>query len=366
METRLIIHLFIHDTGASIGMQKPPLMSLTEFKFPLPASRGLWLAKSAKEWRELYHSAPAPTGDILTFADVMQNIDNLESTAELVDRHLCVEAILHGYWGQIWSYHESKRFYPESKAAHRLCLMTAQKEMYRDLVGSSAHISSLTKGSPMIALISELLMMLLHADPDQLQRFAGKYGEDEAKHAASGFREWAQNSDSRIAIWHAGQVFAVANKFPTARLQGFSAVAVYYASLTLWIYGLMSASNSLPAFSPGSNMSAQRTTSASLGSEEQITLNEPETAQSRRFLSSGGGRPVLSVMSDSGENIFVPLEASDRMLKIARDIYKANFPVDEAPLPPLVANLRNLLRDLSSLPRSRSSRATSEAAGGPN
>ncbi|KIN09141.1 hypothetical protein OIDMADRAFT_150272 [Oidiodendron maius Zn] len=349
---RLIIRLFTHDIGASIGMQKPPLMSLTEFKFPLPASRDLWMAKSAKEWRELCHSAPIASSNMLTFADVMKNFDNLESASEPIDRHLCVETILHGFWGQIWSYHESKRFYPEGKAAHRLCLMTAQKEMYRDLLDFSARIPNLTRASPMTTLTSELLMMLLHADPDQLQTFAGKYGEDEAKQAASGFREWIQSSDSRVAIWHAGQVFQAAKKFPTARLQGFSAVAVYYASLTLWIYGLMSLSTSPTEFSPISN----------------IPLNGLETPQSRRFLGIGEGRPGLSIMieDEEAENIFVPLEASDRVLSTARDIYRANFPVEDAPLPPLVNNLGNLLRDLSSLPGSRISRVTSEERAEPS
>ena len=94
-----------------------------------------------------------------------------------------------------------------------------------------------------------------------------------------------------------------------------------------------------------------------------IILNEGETSQLRNFRSNDEGVPGLIVMDSERSSQFVPLEATDRILGVARDIYRGNFPVLEEPLPPLVENLGNLLRDLSSLPGSRVSRAPSEGAG---
>ncbi|RDW85611.1 hypothetical protein BP5796_03936 [Coleophoma crateriformis] len=351
---RLIIHLFIHDTHASIGMQKPPLIYLTELKFALPAPQDLWLARSATEWRDLDHKhrQKSPTTSVLpTFMEAIQNIDLLESVAQQIDAQLCTLALLHGFWGQIWTYHQSKRFYPESNSTHRLCLITEHRELYRDLSEFSTRIPSLTRNSQITIMLSELLMMLLHADPDDLQRFAGKYGEEEAKQAAFALRAWSKTPESRTAIWHAGQVLRAARRVTTARLRGFNAIAVYYASLTLWIYGLMT--------TPLSPTSGQQSASAAKFNITHITLNEAASPQTRLFLSSNEGVPGLVATRDGGLE-FVPLHATDRVLRLARDIYRNNFPVLEEPLPPLVDNLGNLLRDLESLPGSKVSRAGSE------
>jgi hypothetical protein len=37
-------------------------------------------------------------------------------------------------------------------------------------------------------------MMLLYVSPDDLQRFAGKFEEDEARKAAGEFSDWAKSS----------------------------------------------------------------------------------------------------------------------------------------------------------------------------
>lgn len=55
----------------------------------------------------------------------------------------------------------------------------------------------------------------------------------------------------------------------------------------------------------------------------------------------------------------VPLSNRKAVLNMARNIYQGNFPVLEEPLPPLVENLSNFMRDLSSLSESRFSRCAS-------
>ncbi|KAL3422099.1 C6 transcription factor [Phlyctema vagabunda] len=359
---RLIIHLFIHDIDASIGLQKSPLIYLTELKFTLPAARDLWLAKTATQWKDLYLTRSAPPSELPTLVDAIQNIDVLDSISEHIDVDLCVLALIHGFWGQIWAYHESKRFYPESKSAHRLCLMTEHRELYRDIAEFAAKIPSMTRNATETTLLVEHLMMLLHTSPDELQRFVGKYGEDEARQAAVGFRSWSQSSDSRTAVWHAGQVLRAAKRLAPTRLRGFNAIAVYYASLTLWIYGFMI----VPTDPSLTNSRTAHRPSGSTGGKQMspVILNETETPKSRMFLSSDEGIPGLITLTKLGETLFVPLDATDRILQVAREIYRNNFPVLEEPLPPLVDNLGSLLRDLSSLPGSRGSRAVSEVRNG--
>lgn len=346
---RLVLHLFIHDTHASIGLQKAPLISLTEIKFPLPCSRALWHASSAQDWRTLYLSLP--TKATPTFLDALHSPDTLIYFSTQIDTHLTSLVLLHGYWPQIYSLLESKKFYPPQKSTHLLCLHTQHTELYRDLNSLASTIPSLTRNSPESILIAELLQMVLHVSPEDLQRFAGKFGEDEAKLASGEFAEWARTSEARVAIWHAGQSLRSAERLGQAQCRGFNAIAVYYASLTLWIYGLMVSSSSRP--NSRSNRSG----------EDQVVLNEAETQDTKIFRSTGQGAPGLIV--GEGEGKFIPLTDSNQILASARDIYRNNFPVmdrdGEGPLPPLVENLGNLLRDLGSLPGSRVSRAPSAA-----
>jgi hypothetical protein len=355
---RLVLHLFMHDIHASIGLQKPPLISFTELKFSLPASRELWLAKSATAWRDR-HLSNQSSPSIATLTDAMHTPDLLTQFSTQIDPHLSTITILHGFWGQIWTLLESKKFYPPSKATHRLCLLTSYTELYRDLVAFSSQLTSLTRNSVEATLIAEMFMMILHASPEDLQRFAGKFGEDEARKASVEFTEWSKLIESRIAIWHAGQVFRAAKRLGQAQCRGFNAVAVYYASLTLWIYGLMISASQTPS-NPNSDNSSRLL-------KERIVLNEAEAPSTRSWRSSNDGNPGLNVMSLDGSEQFISVEATDRILQLGRQIYKDNFPGGssgtEGSVPPLVENLGNLLRDLGSLPGSRMSRAPSECAG---
>lgn len=69
-----------------------------------------------------------------------------------------------------------------------------------------------------------------------------------------------------------------------------------------------------------------------------------------------------SIEGFDGSNVTIlKLADPNAALKIARDLYRSNFPVMDGPLPPLVENMGNLMRDLSSLPDSRFSRCSSPA-----
>ncbi|KAK3500725.1 hypothetical protein B0T13DRAFT_228602 [Neurospora crassa] len=123
----------------------------------------------------------------------------------------------------------------------------------------------------------EMFMVALHVDLNQLQSYAGKAGEEETRRASAYFLHqdpysgtggegngrggtngggWVRSTDARYAVWHAGQVFRAARALPPTGLRGFNAMAVYFASLTLWVYGLLGGPNpgspSLPSLFWGS------------------------------------------------------------------------------------------------------------------
>jgi hypothetical protein len=320
---------------------------VTELKFQLPAARNLWLAKTAIEWRDLFLSSPQRQ-DIPAFADAIHQT-NLHQYSSHADIPLTVISLLHGHWGQIYSLNESRKFFPSSKSTHRLWLHTAYTELYQDLSSFSLLIPSLTNNSTRATLVAEFLQMILHISLEDLHRFAGKFGEEETRKAGEEFAAWAKTKEARVAIWHAGQVFRAAKGLIQAQNRGFNAIALYYATLTLWAYGhaVMVAEEHLPS-SGGQN----------------VILNEHETSSSTLFLASSQGVPFLSVWSGDSNcgKTLIALAEPDKILSVARNIYRRNYPILEERLPPLVENLCILLKDLGSLPGSRISRAPSEAA----
>lgn len=346
----------------------------------------------------------------------MHNLNILDELQGHIDVELCYSVLLHGFWGQVNAYRETTRFYANANVhgnggTHRLWLKSQHQELYHDLCAFSTIIHTTSYPTSRgdhnhtvhLSLTLELFLMILHVSPDEVQKFAGKAGEEEARRATASLEQhWLNTSEARYAAWHAGQVFLNARRLPPASLRGFNAIAVYMASLTLWVYGLLtypSASSTLltpthdGSFSEGSNAAAQLHPShhrntfsgggggtagqmrlspdtsnnnntnhndASLNTKAFVLLDIEESRSTKAFLQFDRGIPALTTTTTSpnssstdttgeGQAAMVePLSNPAAVLAIARGIFRDNFPVRSEPLPPLVESLGNLLRDLGS------------------
>lgn len=198
-------------------------------------------------------------------------------------------------------------------------------------------------------------MIILQVSPEDLQRFAGKFGEDEARKAGEEFSGWARTAEARIAVWHAGQVFRAAKIMPPAKIRGFNAIALYFATLTLWVFGLMSQSKQPTAH----NAHSHPITIPDRSHQDNVQLDGSDSLLAQVFRMSGQGIPGITVRCGETES-FVELKDTDKILAAASQIFRKNYPVPSEPLPPLVENLGNLLRDLGTLPSSYGSRLPSE------
>ncbi|KAK1783800.1 hypothetical protein QBC45DRAFT_455966 [Copromyces sp. CBS 386.78] len=325
---RLALHMFLYDAQTSVTLQTTPLLSFTELCFSLPSSRDLWKAPTAKAWLDLHLSKrkPPPDRPMPRINEIIHCPGLLDDFVDFVDIELVNTTVLHGFWGQISAYRYGIRFYQEPSTVtsmagnyghysqrnfsnHRELLKSMHRELYNDLQdfattvvyvhksqpytpvshrrypvpfpapgGSNATSPAPNVPSPVSIVNSnmpitfEMFSLALHVDLNQLQSFAGKAGEEEARRASAHFlhqdhypgtgREgnggaggagggggWVRSTDARYAVWHAGQVFRAARGLPPTGLRGFNAMAVYFASLTLWVYGLLGGPN--PG-SPGS------------------------------------------------------------------------------------------------------------------
>lgn len=360
--------MFLHDARASIALQKNPLLSVTESTSSLPASRALFLAGSAAEWKSIYLSQiSSSTGTSLKLLDVIQDITILENIHTEVDVSLCYTAILYGFWSQIWAFRESWKFHAIAENAdsvHRLWITTQQRELRCEIERFKDILLSVKTLEAELILTAQLLMMILHVSPEELQRFAGKSGEDAANEAFVTLERWSNTEQSRRAVWHAAQVFRWASVLPATELRDFYAIAVYFAALTMWTYGHLSA---YPARNSSKAAKSMDQPSASQDSSSMVIINCDESPKTCAFIAGRNDRPALSTVifkpeiekDDTNSEMVIMLSDPNAVLKLARDLYRRNFPFHDGPLPPLVENMGNLMRDLGSLPDNRFSRCVS-------
>jgi hypothetical protein len=228
-------------------------------------------------------------------------------------------------------------------------------------------------------------MMSLHVALDDIQLFAGRAGEDEARRIYPQVRAWTQDSESRKAVWHAGQVFHHAKKFEKTRLRDFYAVAMYHATLVLWVWGMVTSGTSrqsgiaTPVGGSGGSMANQQQhhqqqhhqqqnqpslqTALFAGSKSQarVILDLPEQKATKAFIQLSHGTPGLqTALRPPNEipearpsytsEVFCSLFDSRGVMATAAGVLRGNFPHSKGGLPPLVGNLASLLDDLGRLP----------------
>lgn len=297
--------------------------------------------------------------------EIMHNVNMLEEFQHFVDLELCYGVLIYGFWGQVSAYRETTHFYATAKGnnnTHCLWLRSQHQELYHSLCTFSTiiHTSSSRKHSAELSLVLDMCLMILHVAPDELQKFAGKAGEDEARRAGTSLEEnWVHTLEARYAIWHAGQVLRHARRLPPASLRRFNAIAVYLASLTLWVYGLLNA----PAQPMvGHDQTYLQTGTSAPGAQRSpketaklIILDGEESLDTKAFQQFDRGVPALTKLGEGAE----PLSNPAAVLAIARELFRENFPVKSEPLPPLVESLANLLRNLGSGSAGLSSRVQS-------
>ncbi|KAM3071816.1 hypothetical protein ACMFMG_009673 [Clarireedia jacksonii] len=357
---RLTIHVFLHDTKTSIALQKHPQLSITEIKISLPAPRSFFLAGSALEWKECFQKQRTiPRKTKIHFTDIMHDIHVLDDMYSEVDVNYCYTAAVHGFWSQIWSFQESCKFHriwDKKDSVHRLWLMTQQRELYQQVESYQQSLLSLQVPQRELHILIELLLMILHISPEDLQSFAGRYGEEAASQALLSMEQWSETESARRAVWHSGQIFRWAALMPPAELRDFYAIAVYFSTLCLWAFGHLSLCKNRRGFA---EMNSDTRSSV-------VVINVEDTTDVRSFITGRRLNPVLATPDSavhsneiSGEGNHISLDDPNSVLKMARELYKSNFPFEGESLPPLVENMGKLLRDLGSLPDSRFSRCVS-------
>ncbi|KAI9732762.1 MAG: hypothetical protein M1834_003700 [Cirrosporium novae-zelandiae] len=338
---RMVFHMFLHDSQASMSLQVGPLISYAEMNLPLPEVQDLWQAQNAAQWKAVYLSKSTVAGlKLPSLVECIRDISTLSAAQEHLDMQLSSLAILHAFSHLIWE-HRQLSSVSRGQPSHwnSLVLNSRHQEILQVLHHFRMEASEWEYGpAPEVALILELLFMHLHMSFDELQLFAGKENREEARGAYFSAKQWIQSHASRQAIWHAGQIVRAAKCFQAHHLRGFYAISLYHAGLALWSYGVV--------------WKAQEMESASKNpttpNSPSIWLDEAETPELQRFVMLRRGLPRLQRSANPAS-----LDDPVSVMNIVHEILRSNCG-DETPPPPLVDSLSQLVRDLGNAAKATS------------
>ncbi|KAL4944372.1 hypothetical protein BDV06DRAFT_210294 [Aspergillus oleicola] len=344
---RLAYHLFEHDVEAAAAMNRPALTSSTEFTLPFPSARDLWLAPSASVWKQLWEEKyPQPLGSDLSLRDLLADPSILSHLPHNVDKGVINSALLHGLMSQVLLFRQQASLTDtcrnDTRAVTKLWLQSRQDDL---LLSLQTAVDDMDNLPPNAILFSEFAMMHLHVNFDSVQRFAGQFGEAEARRKYPDLRNWSLTKEARVSIWHAGQVLRAARIILPFQLRGFDNLAIYHAILVLWVFGLLRCGET--KFDDATSLSG-----APSGPYLSLDGNRPETLKA--FVNRGVGQPGLTLHSngpDGGDHTsFCQLTSPRLVMEVGRQVLKSNFSGAADHLPPLVENLHDLICELGSLP----------------
>jgi hypothetical protein len=347
---RLAFHLFINDAQASMSLLVPPLVSYAELTLELPESRALWLSKNAHDWKNLYLAKFS--GDRLPhLAQCIHDVTPLSKSQGAVDLQMSILIILYGIWTLIWEYRQLNSVAKLQSTEHRWngALMSSSwhQELCQLLYHFRMHASEWEGGmKPEAILIQERSLMNLHVSFEDVQLFAGKEGEEEARRAYPLLKQWAETRESRQAVWHAGQVLRAATECHPKQLRDFSAIALYHASLAFWAHAVVSRPSNSTRRHPLPASQLQHTTA----DDELVWLDGEDGPDVQRFIAVGRGTPVIRDWTKSSgaeqKEKYAALSDVKAVMDIIIAILRQNGKSDDKMCPPLVKNLGQLMRDL--------------------
>ncbi|CAK7221347.1 hypothetical protein SEUCBS140593_004540 [Sporothrix eucalyptigena] len=380
---RLVIRAFVYDSQVAMGYFQSPVISFAQLRIPVPAPAAWWLAEDSVRWSERVPASADNVGASPLITDVLTDLTTLDKYSDQADIQLCCFVVVHALANQVGELRQHMMLAATATGPKQRGLdawwISRQRELYEDLTIARMYCARRAPHHE-LGLLFEYVMMSLYVSLDDIQRYAGKDGEGEARRLTPTLTEWSQTAAARTAIWHAGQVFRIARCFPPSTLRNFYAIGVYHAALTLWVYSsLRNGGRTSDVFTPPVAPFAAFDTSASHSRNSingasrsndsplilpAVKLDQEENEDVRAFLLLGLGTPGLCYFVQEGKFTwpgssqahgspslpqFRSLNSSAFPMELARDIFRNNALFADESSSFLVQNLFGLLGDLESL-----------------
>ncbi|KAJ5801990.1 uncharacterized protein N7503_004440, partial [Penicillium pulvis] len=281
---RLVYHIQVHCSKASLTTGSRPPVSYAELSLPLPSHRQLWMAKSSLEWKNILLSLTSngPSRDISTRDSIMNPLVLLY-LPEIYDFDLAQFILLHCISSMIRDYQQIQGLCGSGEYdTTRIHIISSESQQHhlQSLLQSMRIInqSRKTPEASQRSLLIELLFMHLFTPFDQIEIAAGRDGQDEAKSVYRSAKIWSQRQQARLAVSSAGQAVRYLRQIPPAQFTEFHSIIAYQVSLCLWMYGTIGAiDGSIPA-----------------DATAQFTLDTHELTKIQQWVNLKEGYPMIS------------------------------------------------------------------------
>ncbi len=340
--SRLSCHLLIHDAEASMACQVAPLLSPTEFSLEFPASRNLWNASSAEEWRALHlQSNFAPSGKGLSISQGISSVSQLKDQQNK-DLTFAATLVIHSAWSIVYSnsllntltrpqvFGQKDQVSPFDNYQNSSVVRLIE-QILLNLSDWDGNLQ------PESVLVSERTLLNLHVSFEQVQLFAGKEGEEEARRAFPILQQWVESSDARKAVWHAGQIVRAARRCSAKSLREFGSICVYHAGLTFWAYAVLAAAP---------NKSRDNPPTPRIGGSDTVWLDGEDVPAVQRFISLNRGTPAVHDGTTKPNGSVSPSNPKALMELCIALLRNHVGDIGNDDVLPLVDNLNQLMLDL--------------------
>lgn len=344
---RMAVHLLIRDSQTSASLLTPPLVSFAEMTCALPSVRSIWMAQTAKDWADLMISFSdiSSSGRTASIRSCLHDMSSVSTARRQIDIELSILALSNAFWGLAWQHRQidavAKHTFDDvqhgSFMTNTIKQAAVQKLQQFRLLSSEVY-----EARPEATLTTERVLMNLYVSIEDVQMLAGKGGEQEARRTFSSLRQWSRSSDSRQAVWHAGQMIRAARDYPSRTLRDASAIALYHAGLVFWAYSILT--------------NADKTARQSQnGVDPEIVVDGDNSAHLERFVMLNKGVPVIKLNGPNprtNQVSSIPISDARRVMKAIVDLLHLNNGTASEECPPLVENLSKLMRSLGNAARS--------------
>lgn len=334
---RLAIHLLHLFTQFSLALLTPPLVTFIEMSIPLPAARSLWDASSAEDWRSAYFALENQNlSSLPLLRSCCTNFSPLLQLGDVHDARCTALAILSGLWLHVWQYKDrvnARNIAPDSMHANNALIIQSLQQETREALEAfkSIHIQLNGSMEPSLQILHEQQLMHLCISLEDVQYLAGKAGETEARRVLQLLNVWVSARASRQAIWHAGQIIRAGRQELNPTLRASTVIAVYHASLTLWVYSILSTSQ-------------QQLQGLHVGGEPLALMDGGDTPAVQRFLLMSGAKAAITCHTGDMQPIRIHISQTPTiMATIASLLWETYRTTCQRECPSLVDNLTRLM-----------------------
>ena len=362
---RLMFHLFVRDAQTSICFVVPTIISYSELTLPLPCPNALFLATTASSWKSLY-SSQASMDRLPSLPQCLYDLSPLNAPGAQsgLDTALCFSLIAYGMWGLVLEFRTLnsvlKAHPPPDQAdgfnalviGHRhqeLCRLldsfTVSLPSTHSQGANHEPITILSTSTLESYILASLLLSHLHVSFNDIQLFAGREGDEEARRVYPGLQTWVESREARTALWHAGQVVRYAKMLGSVR--EFFAVAVYHASLVFWAYGVLG----LREYR--SNLENRLSHNSAADQDVWVWLDGDKVENVQRFIALGRGSPCFSAGGEVAR-LYEPEQVMSAIITVLEGITvneAGSHGKEQKVVPPLVENLSQLIKELGNAAR---------------